>query len=105
MSGGRVDESEKKAKDNVAARKATCDDWFSKYVITPFHKYIILWNIFMTFVYITAIIMDTLIIGFHLKILLDPDLNLCQSLFSFLMIIDISVKFFIGVPAQQTDLA
>lgn len=105
MSGGRVDESEKKVKEPVVMKKTTCDDWFSKFVITPFHKYLIAWNIFMTFIYLVALIMDTLIIGFHLKVLLVPDLNICQSLFSFLMIIDISIKFFIGIPAQKTDLA
>lgn len=66
MSGGRVDESAKQEQTLAVHKKPSCDDWFSKFVITPFSRYLIIWNIITTLVYLIAIFMDTLIIGFHL---------------------------------------
>jgi len=65
MTGGRVYEPPNISQSNLPAkRKTTCDDWFSKFVITPVHKYLLGWNVFMTLIYLIAIITDTLIIGF-----------------------------------------
>ena len=57
----------------------------------------------MTAFYLTAIIMDTLIMGFHLQLLLIPEINIVQSIFSAIMIIDIILKFFIAIRHSQTD--
>ena len=98
MSGGRVDESGQDDKqEKEEPRTQTCDEWFSKFVIMPFSRYIIVWNIIMTVVYLIAIIMDTLIIGFHLRLLLNPEFNVWQMVFSAIMIIDIILRFFIAI--------
>ena len=107
MTGGRIDESVvTKKKELPVVKQHTCDEWFSKYVISPFSKRLIAWNIFMTFLYLLAIIMDTLIIGFHLRVLKIPEINVWQSIFSFIMIIDIFLKFFVAqrsLVSDQTD--
>ena len=72
-------------------------------MITPLSRYVIMWNILMTAFYLTAIIMDTLIMGFHLQLLLIPEINIVQSIFSAVMIIDIILKFFIAIRHSQTD--
>ena len=72
-------------------------------MITPLSRYVIMWNILMTAFYLTAIIMDTLIMGFHLQLLLIPEINIVQSIFSAIMIIDIILKFFIAIRHSQTD--
>jgi len=62
MTGGRVDESDKSSKHQIEEEKTqTCDEWFSRFVIIPSSRYILLWNILMTMCYLFAIIMDTLI--------------------------------------------
>ena len=104
MTGGRVDESEKKNQHIEEEKKVqTCDDWFAKFVTTPNSRYIIVWNIVMTVFYLTAIIMDTLIMGFHLQLLVIPEINIMQSGFSAVMLIDIILKFFIAIRNSQTD--
>jgi len=104
MSGGRVDDTgqdEKPGKEETKTQ--TCDEWFSKFIITPFSRYIILWNIIMTMVYLLAIITDTLIVGFHLKLLLIPEFNIWQMVFSAVMFIDIVLKFFIAIRHTQSE--
>ena len=67
MTGGRVNESQSNDKPIAEAPKTqTCDEWFAKFVMTPISRYIIFWNIIMTLFYLLAILMDTIIIGFHL---------------------------------------
>ena len=104
MSGGRVDESGQDDKeDKEEPRMQTCDEWFSKFVIMPFSRYIIGWNIFMTMVYLFSIIQDTLIMGFHLRLLLIPEMNMWQMVFSLVMIIDIILRFFVAIRQSQTE--
>lgn len=57
----------------------------------------------MTLFYLVAIIIDTLIMGFHLKLLLIPEINILQSIFSFVMIIDIILKFFVAIRHTHTE--
>ena len=72
-------------------------------MILPNSRYIIVWNIIMTMVYLIAIIMDTLIIGFHLRLLLIPEYNIWQMIFSAIMIIDIILRFFIAIRQSQNE--
>ena len=69
----------------------------------PFSRYIIGWNIFMTMVYLFSIIQDTLIMGFHLRLLLIPEMNMWQMVFSLVMIIDIILRFFVAIRQSQTE--
>ena len=73
-------------------------------MITPVQKYLLAWNIFMSLIYLLSIIIDSLIIGFDLRILVLPKLNVMQSIFSFLMMVDIALKFFVALEASTTDL-
>ena len=63
----------------------------------PFSRYIIVWNIIMTMVYLISIIIDTLILGFHLRLLLIPSFNMWQMIFSAVMIVDIILRFFVAI--------
>ena len=67
-------------------------------MISPFSTRLIIWNLFMTLVYLVSIFQDTLTIGFHLDPLLIPWICTTQSMLSVLMLIDIFVKFFVAFP-------
>jgi hypothetical protein len=73
-------------------------------VINPYSKYILVWNLTMTVVYLISIFMDTLILGFHLTPLLDPRVNLWSTFFGFLMVVDIILKFFVAFRASQSSV-
>ena len=80
----------------MAEKTQTFDERFAKFVINPYSKYLIGWQLTMTLVYLVAIILDSFIMSFHLQPLKEPDINFWQTLFSFLMVIDIFLKFFIA---------
>ena len=102
MCNGRFDEAVMSLeKDEVEKKTPTFDDWFTKFVISPFSTRLIIWNLFMTLVYLLSIFQDTLTLGFHLDPLLDPWVSISQSALSALMIIDIVVKFFVAFPQTQ----
>jgi len=89
----------------VTEKPQTFDERFAKFVINPYSKYLIAWQLTMTMVYLVAIILDSFIMSFHLQPLREPDINFWQTLFSFLMVIDIFLKFFIAFIStkQSTD--
>ena len=78
MSNGRIlrDDSIKKIPP-PAQKKPTFDDWFAKYVISPYSKYLVAWNLVMTLFYLVAIFQDSMTIAFHLHPLLIP--TFCKS--------------------------
>ena len=72
-------------------------------MIRPYNKYLIMWNLLMTLGYLVAIFTDSLIIAFHLNPLLDPTFCRFQTALSFLMLIDIVLKFFTAIRSSQND--
>ena len=84
-------------------KQSKCDNCFAKFVVTPYDRYLIVWNIVMTLLYLVAIIIDSLVIGFHLELLLVPKINICQSIFSAVMILDIVLKFSVAIRNSQTE--
>ena len=67
----------------------------------PTSNYVIVWNLFATIFYLISIILDSLIIGFHLTPLLTPKITTMNTIISFLMLTDIILKFFIGIKAKS----
>lgn len=104
---GRVDNNRKTKKKTYKelAPKPSWDDWFVKFVIKPTSRYMIVWNAFMTLVYIASIFTDSLLIAFHLTPLLEPDISNWSTISSVLMLLDIIIKFFVAFKANQTELA
>ena len=80
------------------------NNYLSKYIISPYSKYLLFYQIIMTVIYLVALTIDTLILAFKLRLLLTPNISTLQSIFSFIMIIDIMVKFFIAYRANQTEI-
>jgi len=71
-------------------------------VINPYSKYITVWNMIMTAVYLVSLFMDTLILAFHLYPLLNPSVSNWNTILGTLMLIDITLKFFIAFRATQS---
>ena len=80
--------------------KEKFDDYFSKFVMMPKSKYLLLWQIFIAIVYILSIGLDNMIIAFRLTILKYHGINNAQMLFSAIMIVDIILQFFIAYRAN-----
>ena len=103
MCNGRMDTVNTQEKSAVIERKQNFDDWFSRFVINPYSKYLLIWNMLMAVIYLVSIFMDTLIIGFHLHPLLDPSICNWNTSLSFLMLFDVFLKFFISYPATSIN--
>lgn len=78
----------------------TFDDIFAKFVISPYSKFMLTWNLLTTVVYLFSIFVDTLVIGFHLKPLLNPHIQFWSSIFSIVMVIDVGLKFCVAFRAN-----
>jgi hypothetical protein len=98
MCNGRIEKNGlNQIKDDITDKPTTFDDWFSKLVIYPDSKYLISWQLFMTLAYLFAIMLDTFVIAFRLfPLKTSVNVNLFQTTFSFLMVVDIILKFFIA---------
>ena len=73
-------------------------------MLDPHSRYILAWNLITTLVYATSIFIDTIVIGFHLKPLLTPALQITTSIFSAIMIIDVGLKFFVAFRANTAEM-
>lgn len=56
-------------------------------------------------VYLFSIFFDTIILAFHLRPLLTPDITSCNSILSGLMVLDIILTFFIAFKTNYSELA
>lgn len=98
MCNGRIEkDGMNMIKDGIEENPPTFDDWFTKFVIFPTSKYLISWQLFMTLVYLLAILLDAFVIAFRLVPLSrSENVNSFQMAFSLLMVADIISKFFIA---------
>ena len=74
-------------------------------MINPYSKYILAWNLITTFIYLGSIFIDTLVIGFHLKPLLVPQVQTATTLFSAVMVLDVGLKFFVAYRSSSVEEA
>lgn len=96
MCNGRLEEKNHKKPQEEDNKKQSFDDIFARFVISPYSKYILVWNLLTTLSYFISIFIDTLVLGFHLRPLLDADLQTCTTVFSATMVIDVVLKFFVA---------
>lgn len=110
MSNGKVYKEKNQIEDtdlwknDILSCQEKFDEYFSKFVMMPHSKYLLLWQIFIAIVYIVSIGLDSLIIAFRLTILLENPVNNFQMIFSAIMIVDIILQFFVAYRANQTEI-
>ena len=104
MCSGRVT-NDNSVQNTIKDQKTTnFDEFFAKFVIYPQSKYVLIWGMFMTIIYLLSIFLDSLVLAFHLHPLTNPGLQNWSTVFTIFMIIDIIVKFFVAIRPNTAEL-
>ena len=85
----------------LEGEKKGCRAKFAPYIIDPMNKYKILWDILMGILYQLAYIIDPVILAFEFRPLLIAGINNYQRAISFIIIIDMLLVPFTGVPRED----
>lgn len=105
MCNGKMneDEKEKEEEEEKEDMEATFkfDLLMSKYIRLPNDRYILIWSVFMSIIYLASIFIDTVIIAFDFEPMTDMGMATAQSVLSLIMFFDICVTFFTSVPRQS----
>ena len=92
----QIQKAEKKstAKENKKKKRKTFDEHASKWIISPDSKFKIGWDIFVSLVYLDSLFQDPFNLVFGMYPMVVPWCKHTQTVFSFIMVIDIIFTFF-----------
>ena len=83
-----------KIEDKVEKEKRSYDEMAARYIYTPTHKTKIGWDIFIAFVYFACIFDDSFFTVMGLYPLVVPSVKTTQTIFSFVLVLDMIFTFF-----------
>lgn len=88
-------------KEETSEEKKSCRGYLAPYIIDPFNRWKVLWDINMGLWYLLAYIIDPLIIAFYFKPLQYKGINNFQKLVSLFILIDMVLVPFTQVPKDD----
>ena len=74
------------------------------YIIDPFNKYKVAWDMLIGIIYLVTLILDPIILAFNFVPLLHLNINVYTALITWLIIIDMILVLVTGLPRDVTDI-